>query len=182
MVTKLLGEFKTRPRPSGEVGLPTIVESPGGARERTGEKAAAEPPAAERAQEAADQAKKSEAEPLAPIQATVREGMIKEAELVISAPVIPGLILNLHKWLKETTKAEIGKITASWGGDTLMNVTFRDPTPLLEMLAAHPFVAQVGEDTHLAEEGASAGGPAEAQRPGPPRSDFKRLRLVLKVV
>ena len=94
--------------------------------------------------------------------------LVSEADVAISPPLEPSLILQLHQWLREGAKGYIGKITSPLGGTTVVSLAFRDPTPLKKMLADIPYVAEVEEELQ----------PAEAQEAG--RSSIKRFRLTLK--
>ena len=94
--------------------------------------------------------------------------LVSEADVAISPPLEPSLVLQLHQWLREVAKGDVGKITSPLGGTAVVSLAFRDPTPLKKMLAELPYVAEVEEELQS----------AEAQEAG--RSGIKRFRLTLK--
>ena len=94
--------------------------------------------------------------------------LVSEADVAISPPLEPRLVFQLHGWLREVAKGDIGKIISPLGGTAVLSIAFRDPTPLQQMLAELPYVAEVSQELQ----------PEEAQNAG--RSSIKRLRLTLK--
>ena len=68
-------------------------------------------------------------------------------ELVIAPPLRPGTVLKLQRWLVEVAKAAISRVTPSWDGDTVLEMTIDlQPTPLVQMLTEAPEVEQVSEE------------------------------------
>ncbi|MFC1935696.1 response regulator transcription factor [Chloroflexota bacterium] len=104
-------------------------------------------------------------------------------DLVISHPLEPSKVLQLHRWLKDVAKDEIDRIIPSFGGDTLLAVAHRGSTPLSGMLAGLPMVAEVSEEPCTGEMGAASEDPPsinELQETDAPPMEYKRLRLVLQ--
>lgn len=75
--------------------------------------------------------------------ATSRHTKITDVRLVMTPPIEPSPLLKLHQWLYNTAKAHTKRITRSRSGDTVQFLTFERPVPLLRMLAALPYVAEV---------------------------------------
>ena len=74
-----------------------------------------------------------------------QKSLVSNADLVLSRPVEPSVILRLDKWLREVGYGVVGKVNAHIEGDTSINVSFPNPTPLPEMLVNLPFVNAVKE-------------------------------------
>ena len=66
-----------------------------------------------------------------------------EAELTLVQPSKPRLLLRLQQWLYGTTKARTVRIAKSGTGDMIQKVAFERPVPLLRMLTALPYIAEV---------------------------------------
>ena len=113
------------------------------------------------------------------------DSLVTDADLVISPPLVPTSILRLHKWLQEAGNAMLGRFFTSQSGESVLNVVLRRPLPLLEMLAAQPYVATVTEESYV---GGGILGAAEdiSRRPsfgeGANASIPKRFRLLLTAV
>ena len=71
------------------------------------------------------------------------DAKVSDAKLVISPPLEPLVMLKLQRWLFETAGAHTVRLTLSNSADTVHVMTFERPIPLLRMLAALPFVAEV---------------------------------------
>jgi hypothetical protein len=96
-------------------------------------------------------------------------------------PLEPSIVLRLHKWPKEEAQGDIGMVAASLSKDTVMSVSFRDPTPLLEMLKQLPYVEEATEDVAGATETPDATGvPKQVLEPA--GSPTTRYRLVFKSI
>ena len=91
------------------------------------------------------------------------DGLVKDHELVFTAPVEPALILTLLRELSQETGCKVVRVDASLVGDTVVHVINNLPIQLRKPLAKMPLVAKVTEEPS----------PAESDEP-------KRLRLVLK--
>ena len=122
-------------------------------------------------------------EPAGPVPTETPEVPVLVADLVIPPPLELSIILRLHKWLKEVAEVDVGKIVSSLTGDTVVNVTFHDPTSLGQMLAGLPYVRKVTEEpyatgTETAPDvsGKGAAGPWT----GDSITEHKRFRLLLK--
>ena len=70
---------------------------------------------------------------------------VTSAKLTVAAPVIAGALIKLTQWLKETANADIVGTRTSLQGDTILEVTFEQPAPLLRMLSESPDIAEVIE-------------------------------------
>jgi len=66
-------------------------------------------------------------------------------ELIISPPVEPRGVLRLQLWLKDVGKAVVGEVRGSLGGETVLNLTIRQPISL-GTLAESPIVIEVHEE------------------------------------
>ena len=75
--------------------------------------------------------------------AVTPDAKVSDAELVISPPLEPLVMLKLQRWLFETAGAHTVRLTLSKSADTVHVMIFERPIPLLRMLAALPFVAEV---------------------------------------
>lgn len=182
MATKLLGELKTQ-EPPAEGAAVTQVKPP----------AKAEAPTPEEEREVTEQVPEQppmdtreppeeEPEPLVPISVADPEDLVSEVHLMLSPPLEPTTVLRLHRWLKEVAKGDVGKITASWGGETAISVEFREPVPLLQMLAESPDIAEVVEEPYAGEEAMpadAAASPAE-RKVGFQRLAPRQFRVTLK--
>ena len=84
---------------------------------------------------------------------SVSDILVSDAELVIPPPSQPAKLLELHRWLTEVAKAEIGETIGTRGEDFVMEVVFPQPIPLLRMLAELPDVARVTEEPYRRESG-----------------------------
>ena len=96
------------------------------------------------------------------------EGRLAFAQLVISPPVEPSVLLRLHYSLSEIPTAIIESIRGSSSGDTLVNIAFNTPFELVRMLSELPFVTEVSAEPF----------PGERRTPLPHQQ--ARIRLVLK--
>lgn len=96
-----------------------------------------------------------------------------DVDLVIPPPIEPGVVLRLHKWLKDVAKAEIHRIDSSLGGDTVLSIAFRQEIPLPRMLAKLEYVEGVAEEP---QAGKTPTSPTQAGA-GP---GLQRYRLALK--
>ena len=76
---------------------------------------------------------------------------VSDADLVLPSPLEPRTILKFHHWLTEATQGGVQKITASWGGDTVITLSLREPMHLLGMLAELPDVAEVIEEPYVGD-------------------------------
>ena len=83
---------------------------------------------------------------------------VSATELVISPPLEPRVVLNLHQWLTETANAEIAAVIPTLSGDTVLAVTFVEPVSLLPMLAELPFVDEVTVEPYAETEGSAPKG------------------------
>ena len=90
------------------------------------------------------------------------------AEVVISSPVPPSVLLRLHYLLAEIPTIIIESITPSASGDTLLSISFNTPFPLLRKLSEIPFVAAVHAEPY--------GGRRRTALP----EESARIRVVLK--
>ena len=72
--------------------------------------------------------------------------LVAEAELVITPPVVPTAVLNLHEWLTHEVGAEVDKVVPSLVGDTLLTVSFEDPVPLARIVSDHALVRNVEKE------------------------------------
>ena len=111
--------------------------------------------------------------------------VVSDVELMISPPVEPGMVLKLHQWLTGVANVDVGEITGSWTGDTLMRASVRRPLPLLKMLGELPDVVKVTEEPYAME--GSGPSPGVLRSPGEllgmidrRRTLTKRFRLVFK--
>ena len=75
------------------------------------------------------------------------------AELVISPPLEPRVVLILHHWLTETANAQMEAVIPTLSGDTVLTMTFEEPVPLLAMLVELPFVDEVTAEPYAETEG-----------------------------
>ena len=209
MAIKLLNEFKAQRSATGavsevgavEVSAETVaVEEPEPevtvAEEQEAEirveeplaeaEAQAEEPTAEAALETAPQPPQRIAETVTGMPPSSADSWVPDAELVISPPLEPRMVLMLQQWLKATAKADIDRIFASLGDDTVLNVTFRQPLQLLGMLKVIPYVAEVGEEPYPKSgkkpPGSSTGSEneGEEQKVNSSQAVRNRFRLVLK--
>ncbi|MBI4199439.1 MAG: response regulator transcription factor [Chloroflexi bacterium] len=104
-----------------------------------------------------------------------------EAQLVLSPPLEPTQLLKLHHWLAGAAGGEIRKTEGMWQGDTVVEVSFRQPIVLKERLAALPFVREVREEPYAGNPLAGlVATERRTQRIGVGRFLPKRLRLTLK--
>ena len=121
-------------------------------------------------------------EPSGPTPATLGP-VVTEVELIISPPVEPTKLLRLHRWLTVDAKMDVGEMTGSWTGDTLIIATIRQPIPLVRMLSELPDVESVTEESYT-DSGAAVRqvirSSAEMLGIGGRRTLSKRFRLVLK--
>ncbi|MCZ6788825.1 MAG: response regulator transcription factor [Chloroflexi bacterium] len=109
---------------------------------------------------------------------SVSDILVSDAALVISPPSQPAKLLELHRWLTEFAKAEIGETIGTRGEDFVMQVAFPQPIPLLRMLAELPYVAGVTEEPYRRESGTTprpVGGALGVGHMVP-----KRIRVILK--
>ncbi|MEE8442599.1 MAG: response regulator, partial [Dehalococcoidia bacterium] len=108
--------------------------------------------------------------------------LVRDVDLVLSPPLEPTVVLGLHQWITEVAKGDIRTIKASWGGETVISVEFRESIPLLRMLADVPHLVDVVEEPYAgagvrpAEDGASPDEPVNTGPRPPPR----QFRLALK--
>ena len=109
--------------------------------------------------------------------------VVTEVELVLSPPVEPTKLLRLHRWLTEDANMDVGEMTGSWTGDTLIRATIRQPIPLVWMLTELPDVESVTEESYT-DSGAAVRQVIRSQAEmlwiGGRRTLPKRFRLVLK--
>ena len=120
-------------------------------------------------------------EPVGSPTTTEAEELDGVIELIISPPVEPRAVLKLYLWLQQVGRAVIGDITGSLGGDTLLNITIRQPISL-GMLAELPIVTEVNEESYLGGTGTVArplSDPGVAKI-GVGRTKSRRFRLVLQ--
>jgi len=193
MATKLLNEFRAQESPTGavsEVGIgeasveTVAVEEP--APELTIAEVRAEESTAEAALETASQPPQGIAEAVTGMPTPSPDSWVPDAELVISPPLEPRIVLKLQQWLKDTAEADIDRIFASLGDDTVLNVSFRQPIQLLEMLKEIPYVAEVSEEPYPKSERkppeSSTGSEEEGEEQEVDSSQAvrNRFRLVLK--
>ena len=185
MATKLIGEIKMRePAVEGVAGgtrarLPAEAEVAIEAGDKPiVEQAAGEPP------EDTGAPAPEMAESVVSMPAAVPEALVSEANLVLSPPLEPTVVLKLHQWLKEDAKGDVSRITASWGGETVISVEFREPVPLLRMLAELPELAEVVEEPYVEEMVESPDGltSQSEQKTGGYRPALKQFRLAFKAV
>jgi len=175
MAPKLLREVKPREPAEERVQVqppPRTEETPGQAAGAMAGQPTAGP--AEPSQE--------RAESPASVPEAAPDALAKVANLVIPPPLEPRIVLRLHQWLREVAKGEVEKVSGSWGGATTIKVSFRQPVPLVRMLAGLPYLAEVVEEPVAPEKGMSPEGAlAQAKQKagalGPPS---RHLRLVLK--
>ena len=73
-------------------------------------------------------------------------GIVGDVELVISPPLEPRVILRLQSWMKEVASAQMTEVTPTWGGDTVIKVILGESTPLVDLLAESPVVANVVQE------------------------------------
>ena len=118
-----------------------------------------------------------ETEALSSPTSAVAEDVEGIVELVIPSLQEPKVVLMLHRWLKDVADADIGEITGSWGDDTVLKVTIRQPIPLYRMLAGLPVVAEVTEESYTENAETQAGAPKKI---GPWHGLPKRFRIILK--
>ncbi len=64
-------------------------------------------------------------------------------QLVVSPPLDTSVFLNLHQLINEIPTASVESIKVSLSEDTLLNVVFNSPFPLLRRLSELPFVAKM---------------------------------------
>ena len=83
----------------------------------------------------------------------VSDILVSDAELVIPPPLQPAKLLELHRWLTEVAKAQIGETIGTRGEDFVMEVAVPQPIPLLRMLAELPDVARVTQEPYRREGG-----------------------------
>ena len=83
----------------------------------------------------------------------VSDILVSDAELVILPPLQPAKLLELHRWLTEVAKAQIGETIGTRGEDFVMEVAVPQPIPLLRMLAELPDVARVTQEPYRRESG-----------------------------
>ena len=166
MATKLLNEFKAQESAigavsevgTGEASAETVAVEEPAPEVMIAEAQAEEPiaeaeipeeePTAEAALEIASQPHQRVGETVTGMPTPSPDSWVPDAELVISPPLEPRIVLMLQQWLKDTAKADIDRIFASLGDDTVLNVTFRQPLRLLGMLKEIPFVAEVSEEPY----------------------------------
>ncbi|MFC1935163.1 response regulator transcription factor [Chloroflexota bacterium] len=183
MAAKLLDEFKTQ-APAARVAtggaqanLPAEVEVVAKEEEKAlVEQAAGELPEAVR--EPVQEAPPA----LGSTLVAAGEDLVSNADLVLSPPLVPTIVLRFHQWLKEVAKGDIGMVTASWGGETVISVDFREPIPLLQMLAELPDVTEVVEEPYTGQKASPLGGleiPPE-RAAGVQQRAPRQLRLTLK--
>ena len=98
------------------------------------------------------------------------------AELVISPPLEPRVVLILYQWLTETANAEMEAVIPTLSGDTVLTMTFEEPVPLLAMLAELPFVDEVTAEPYAQTEGTLPKGRRSKKTAQP----ANRFRLSLK--
>ena len=68
-------------------------------------------------------------------------------ELVIAPPLRPGVMLKLQQRLAEVSEAVLSRVTPSWEGDTLLEMTINlQSAPLVQMLTEAPSVEHVSEE------------------------------------
>ncbi|MBI2871848.1 MAG: response regulator transcription factor [Chloroflexi bacterium] len=108
--------------------------------------------------------------------------LASDVDLVLAAPAEPKNVLRFQQWLREVVKGDVRRIKASWGGDTVVSVNFREPVPLFRMLTELPEVAKVVEEPFTGER---LKPPEDEQSPASPGQAAQRLeprqyRLVLK--
>ena len=108
----------------------------------------------------------------------VSDILVSDAELVISPPLQPAKLLELHRWLTEVAKAEIGETIGTREEDFVMEVAFPQPIPLLRMLAELPDVARVTQEPHTRESGTTAW--SVEGKLGAGHSMLTRIRVMLK--
>ncbi|MFC1935889.1 response regulator transcription factor [Chloroflexota bacterium] len=81
-----------------------------------------------------------------------RESTVAFAQLVISPPVEPSVLLRLHYSLSEIPTAIIESIRRSSSGDMLLNIAFNTPFELMRLLSELPFVAEVSTEPSTEEQ------------------------------
>ena len=72
--------------------------------------------------------------------------LVGEAELIITPPVEPTAVLNLHDWLTHELEGKVDEVVPSLVGDTLLSVSFEEPVSLARMVANHPLVRAVAKE------------------------------------
>ena len=92
--------------------------------------------------------------PVTSLAVAAPDTVVTDVELIISPPVEPGMVLKLHQWLMEAADIDLGKITGSQTGDTILSVSMRRPGPLMRMLSELPNVREVTEEPYV--DGGSA--------------------------
>lgn len=160
MAMKLLNEFRTQKSPTGavsevgtgEASVETVAVKEPAPELTIAEVQVVEESTAESALETASQPPQGIAETVTRMPMPSPDSWVSDAEMVISPPLEPRIVLMLQKWLKETAQAEIDRIFPSLGDDTVMNVTFRQPLQFLEMLKEIPYVAEVSEEPFTKSE------------------------------
>jgi CheY-like chemotaxis protein len=108
----------------------------------------------------------------------VSDILVSDAELLISPPLQPARLLELHRWLTEVAKAEIRETVGTREQDFVMEVAFPQPIPLLRMLAELPGVARVTLKPYAQGSG-TAPWPAGRQL-GMGHTIPKQIRVILK--
>jgi len=184
MATKLLAEFRTQEPAAPGVAADTQANFPAEAEVAT-EEEEAKAMVGQAHDELSGDTRESHQEVVespGPMGAAAPEDRVSNVSLVLPPPLEPTTVLRLHRWLKEVAKGDVGKITGSLGGDTVMTVGFREPVPLLQMLSELPDVTAVAEEPYPRETVTSQEGlasPSE-QVPGAQQPAHRRFRVALK--
>ena len=101
---------------------------------------------------------------------------------MLSPPLEPKVLLKLHQWLKEVAHGDVRRIKASWAGDTVMSMVFREPVALRRLLADMPEVAVITDEPYTDAGGETSedqSSPRE-RRAGAPKLPPKQYRLAMR--